>query len=208
MCEERLTQSTFWGGTPLAERCRNRGEPPRLARQGRALLRDRVEMTHFTLSRWAPRQANGSNKWKNFAPCHHTSQPAETILPSTPDSSVIPQLASRASPPRTARCVRWPRRSPGDTLPGSLSLLDAPTPARAGSARAPHSNCFAFVRIPVPQEETFETVARPAPIIHRIAPRPAQIADRFIGRFGNVKLLSVLPPATVVPVCAHRVDRF
>ena len=29
-------------------------------------------------------------------------------------------------------------------------------------------------------------MTRPAPIIHRIAPRPAQIAHRFIGRFGNV----------------------
>jgi len=45
---------------------------------------------------------------------------------------------------------------------------------------------LSLVTTAVTQEEAFETMARPAPVIHRIAPRPAQIAHRFIRGFGNL----------------------
>src|SRR5215475_11899530 len=45
---------------------------------------------------------------------------------------------------------------------------------------------FSLVTIPVPQQKRFEPVTTPAPIIHRIAAGPAQIADRFIGGLWNI----------------------
>jgi len=45
---------------------------------------------------------------------------------------------------------------------------------------------LALVTISVPQEEAFEVMAGAAPIIHRIGPGPAEIADRFVSRLGDV----------------------
>jgi hypothetical protein len=36
------------------------------------------------------------------------------------------------------------------------------------------------------QKERFEPMPRPAPVVDRVGARPAQIADRFIGRLGNI----------------------
>ena len=45
---------------------------------------------------------------------------------------------------------------------------------------------LALVTITVPQKEPFQAMAAAPSIINRISPRPAQIAQRFIGRFRNV----------------------
>src|SRR6516164_6036657 len=45
---------------------------------------------------------------------------------------------------------------------------------------------FSLVTIPVSQQKRFESMPTPAPIVHRVAARPAQIAQRFIGGLRNV----------------------
>ena len=53
---------------------------------------------------------------------------------------------------------------------------------------------LALIAIPVAQEEPFEPMPGAAPIVYRIGARTAQIADRFVRRFGNVNLLQFTGP--------------
>src|SRR6516225_7754625 len=60
---------------------------------------------------------------------------------------------------------------------------------------------FSLVTIPVSQQKRFESMPTPAPIVHRVAARPAQIAQRFIGglsQFASAQEPSQLPRIALV----------